>query len=125
MFFFVCINQNGPRGMVPGMLYNSMKRQNKEREKISLALSRHSFIVLLKELKVSLLNPLEGSTFYRHTAAGRNYRLNLSILQIGITKAKLPRAAVWGTDFPHVPQTRKKSSHSLSVLQTALYSKPE
>ena len=53
-------------------------------------LSRHKFIALLKKLKVPPLNAPNGSYFHRRTAADR---LNYSILQRGITKANLPRAA--------------------------------
>ena len=49
--------------------------------------------MLLKELKVPLLNMPNGSTFHRRAAAGKNDRLNASLLQHGIAKPSSPRAA--------------------------------
>ena len=53
----------------------------------------HKFIALLKRLKVPPINTLDGSKFHRRAVAGRNDRLNLSVLQRGIPKANSPRDA--------------------------------
>ena len=51
-----------------------------KKRKLSKTISKHKFIALLKELSVPPLNTPDDSKFHRRTAAGRNNRLNWSVL---------------------------------------------
>ena len=71
--------------MILSKLLAAKRDRNKDKNS-SLDLSRHKFTALLKELMVPPLNTPDGSKFHWRTAAGRNYRLNWSVVQSGIIK---------------------------------------